>query len=82
MEQPFVPEGMEEDGEKVSGQTQNRPERVNARQKRIKISYRDLGEEKKKYGSGDESGNEESFQRSLSLPRKKSLEIDDHFKTC
>jgi hypothetical protein len=53
-----------------------------ARQKRIKISYRDLGEEKKKYGSGDESGNEESFQRSLSLPRKKSLEIDDPYKTC
>jgi hypothetical protein len=60
--QPFVPEGTEEDGEKVPGHTQNRPERVNARQKRIKVSDRDLGEEKKKYGSGDENRNEESFQ--------------------
>jgi hypothetical protein len=67
---------------KYPAKPKNRPGRVNARQKRIKISDRDLGEEEKKYGSGDESGNEESFQRSLRLPRKKSLEIDDHFKTC
>jgi hypothetical protein len=62
MDQPFVPEGTEEDGEKVAGHTQNCPERIDARQKRIKVPDRDLGEEKKKYGSGDENGNEESFQ--------------------
>ena len=32
--------------------------------------------------NADESGEEESFQRSLRLLRKNSLEIDDHFKTC
>jgi hypothetical protein len=62
MDQPFVPEGTEEDGEKVAGHTQNCPERVDARQKPIKVSEGDLGEKKKKHGGGDENGNEESFQ--------------------
>ena len=62
MDQPFVPESTEEDGKKVAGHTENCPERVDARQKRIKVSDRDLGEEKKKYSSSDENGNEESLQ--------------------
>jgi hypothetical protein len=62
MDQPFVPEGTEEDGEKVAGHTQKSPEGINARQKRINVPDRDLSEEKKKDGSGDENGNEESFQ--------------------
>jgi hypothetical protein len=57
MDQPFVPEGTEEDGEKVAGHTQNCPERIDVRQKCIKVPDRDLGEEKKKYGSGDKNGN-------------------------
>ncbi len=62
MDQPFVTEGTEEDNEKVAGHTQNCPQRIDAGQKRIKVPDRDLGEEKQKYGSGDENGNEESFQ--------------------
>jgi len=47
MDQPLEADGPEQNGKEVSYGSKDRPERINAFQKGIKVFERDLGEEEK-----------------------------------